>query len=129
MKGRVLRPAGKKRDPHLTVVLGHKAGGSMVHTLVARTFLGPRPPGQDVRHLDGNPCNNRVDNLAYGTRTENILDVYRIGGSWRALSVDQVQDIRRRLWEGERGTDLAREFGVGQACISAIKHRRTYSWL
>ena len=129
MRGRILKPAGSKRNPHLYVVLGHGAPGSPVHQLVARTFLGPCPTGQEVRHLDGDPLNNRADNLAYGTRTENILDVYRVGGAWRKLTVDQVLEIRNRLQNGERGIDLAREYGVGQSCISAVKTGRTYSWI
>lgn len=129
MKGRVLRPAGQKRDPHLFVVLGHKAHGSPVHSLVAAAFLGPRPAGQEVRHLDGNPQNNRVDNLAYGTRTENILDVMRIGRAWRKLTPDQVLDIRARLAAGESGVNLARLYGVSQTCISAIKARKVFAWL
>lgn len=128
LQGRVLKPAGQKTDPHLSVVLGHRAAGSTVHSLVARTFHGPCPPGQEVRHLDGNPLNNRADNLAYGSRTENILDVYRVGKAWRKLTIEQVQDIRQRLRAGERGVDLAREYGVGQSCISAIKTGRTYAW-
>ena len=129
VRGRILRPAGQRKDPHLSVTLGHKAAGSCVHSLVALTFLGPRPEGYDVRHLDGDPLNNRVENLVYGTRTENILDVYRTGRAWRALTTEQVQDIRARLNAGERGADLAREYGVGQACISAIKHGRAFEWL
>ena len=129
MRGRVLKPAGSKYNAHLTVVLGHGSNGSAVHKLVALAFLGPAPVGCDVRHLDGDPLNNRVDNLAYGSRTENILDVYRIGRAWRALNVDQVRDIRRRLQAGERGADLAREYGVGQGCISSIKRGRTFAWL
>ncbi len=129
MKGRVLRPACQKRDPHLSVVLGHGAAGSAVHRLVAAAFLGPCPEGQEVRHLDGDPQNNRAENLAYGTRTENILDVYQTGRAWRSLTICQVVDIRRRLQEGERGADLAREYGVGEACISAIKHGRSFAWL
>ncbi len=129
MRGRVLKPAGQKTDPHLSVVLGHGAAGSLVHRLVALTFHGPCPPWQEVRHLDGNPQNNRADNLAYGTRTENILDVYRVGKAWRALTAEQALDIRRRLQNGERGVDLAREYGVGQSCISDIKTGRTYAWI
>lgn len=128
-KGRVLKPAGQRTDPHLRVVLGHGTPGVLVHVLVAATFLGPRPEGYDTRHLDGNPTNNRLDNLTYGTRTENILDVYSTGRAWRTLTIEQVREIRRRLSAGERAADLAREYGVGDACISAIKHRRTYSWL
>ena len=45
-----------------------------VHRLVAEAFLGECPEGQEVRHLDGNPANNVLPNLCYGTRSENNLD-------------------------------------------------------
>lgn len=129
IRGRVLKPAGQKNDPHLRVTLGHGANGSCIHQLVALTFLGPCPDGQEVRHLDGNPLNNRVDNLAYGTRTENILDVYRIGHAWRRLTAQQAQDIKRRLYSGEPGITLAKEYGVSRSCVSAIKTGRTFKWI
>lgn len=129
MKGRVLKPAGQKTDPHLRVVLEHGGTGQCVHTLVALTFLGPRPDGMDVRHLDGNPLNNRVSNLAYGSRTENILDVMRIGKPWRKLTTAQVMDIKRRLSSGCNGAALARDYGVSQSTISAIKRGRTFAWV
>ena len=50
-----------------------------VHTLVASAFIGPRPEGQHVRHLDGNPRNNTSGNLSYGTVRENALDTVRHG--------------------------------------------------
>lgn len=129
MRGRVLKPSGTKRNPRLSVVLDKGKPCSFVHQLVARAFLGPQPKDQDVRHLDGNPLNNSVDNLAYGSRTENILDVYRIGRAWRTLTTEDVLDIRARLERGERGTDIARAYHVSQSCISAIKKGRAYSWL
>lgn len=129
MRGRVLKPACSKANPHLYVVLGHKAKGSPVHQLVARTFLGPQPEGLDVRHLDGDAQNNRIDNLAYGTRTDNILDVYRVGRAWRKLTTEDAQSIRSRIRAGEKLTEIARAYSVSLSCISAIKHGRTYSWL
>lgn len=129
MRGRMLKPASSKYVPHLSVVLGHGNMGSPVHQLVALTFHGPRPEGQDVRHLDGNPLNNRAENLAYGTRTDNILDVYRIGKAWRTLTIDDVRNIRQRISEGEKGADIARIYGVSQGCISSIKKGRTFGWL
>ncbi|WP_158710499.1 NUMOD4 motif-containing HNH endonuclease [Streptomyces flavochromogenes] len=51
----------------------------LVHQVVAVAFLGPRPAGQEVRHLDGDPLNNAVSNLAYGTRSENAQDKQRHG--------------------------------------------------
>lgn len=52
-----------------------------VHQLVALAFIGPCPPGQEVRHLDGNPANRSASNLVYGTHGENMHDVIRHGTS------------------------------------------------
>jgi hypothetical protein len=121
LKGQVLRPAGNKYNPHPYVVLGHGHAGSPVHQLVAAAFLGPRPEGCDVRHIDGDATNNRANNLCYGSRTENILDVYRIGRPWRKLTLDDIRDIYTRVRGGEKGVDLAREYNISQSAISAIK--------
>lgn len=46
-----------------------------VHRLVALNFLGLPPfAGAEVRHLDGNHVNPRVDNLAWGTKRDNAAD-------------------------------------------------------
>ena len=45
-----------------------------VHQLVALAFIGPRPNGLEVRHLNGDSLDNRVENLAYGTTSRNQLD-------------------------------------------------------
>lgn len=50
-----------------------------VHRLVGEAFIGPLPPGLQTRHLDGNPANNAVTNLAYGTQSENMQDSIRHG--------------------------------------------------
>lgn len=50
-----------------------------VHQLVAVTFIGPRPDGAEVRHLDGDRSNNSLANLVYGTTAENAQDRVRHG--------------------------------------------------
>lgn len=55
-----------------------------VHSLVAAAFLGPRPEGLVVRHLDGDATNNSVTNLRYGTHSENLLDQVAHGTHWLA---------------------------------------------
>lgn len=45
-----------------------------VHRLVLLAFVGPRPHGMVVRHLDGDKANNALSNLAYGTYSENEFD-------------------------------------------------------
>lgn len=45
-----------------------------VHVLVAHVFIGNRPEGKQLRHLDGNKLNNVVSNLRYGRAKQNADD-------------------------------------------------------
>ena len=73
MKGRVLRP-GASTSGHLHVVLRNPKKSRTIHAIVAEIFIGPRPNGMEIRHLNGNPADNRLVNLEYGTRSENSED-------------------------------------------------------
>lgn len=78
-KGRLLRP-GPSNFGHLSVVLGRR-NTRMVHELVLTAFVGPRPAHCECRHLNGDPADNRLENLRWGTRSENILDAVK-HGTW-----------------------------------------------
>lgn len=43
-----------------------------VHSLVLEAFVGPRPPGMDVSHLNDVRDDNRLENLCYESRSDNI---------------------------------------------------------
>jgi hypothetical protein len=77
---RILRPSASNCG-HLrqTLMRDGERVSMLVHRLVLLAFVGPCPEGQEVRHLDGDPTNNRLDNLVYGSRSENIRDRYRHG--------------------------------------------------
>lgn len=126
---RILRPGRYCKSGHLSVALRRNTAGQPVHQLVMKTFVGPAPAGMEVLHKNGNPQDNRLENLHYGTRTQNILDVYHQGGRWRKLSIEDVEMIRFGLFCGFKGVELSRMFHVSQSVISAIKHGRTYGWL
>lgn len=73
-KDGILRGSNNQGYRVVNLVKDGKKKSCQVHVLVAAAFIGPRPEGMDVCHGDGNPSNNRLDNLRYGTRSENILD-------------------------------------------------------
>jgi hypothetical protein len=76
VRGGLLRPV--VRHGYLTVGLGRNRIVS-IHSLVAAAFIGPRPAGMHIRHLDGDKSNNYVTNLCYGTPAENAADGLRMG--------------------------------------------------
>lgn len=81
LPGRILKP-GSLRGKHLYVNLrndGGKRRTRYVHQLVLEAFVGPRPEGQEVRHLNDEPKDNRLVNLAYGTASANMHDRVRNG--------------------------------------------------
>lgn len=52
-----------------------------VHVMLLETFVGPKPTPQHVtRHLDGDRTNNTLDNLKWGTLSENAADTRRHRG-------------------------------------------------
>jgi hypothetical protein len=89
-KGRVLRPVVWSPSAHYPAVTlsgerGQRQRKRTVHELVLEAFRGPRPeppPGvyrMEARHLDSDPANNALSNLAWGTMNENRQDTIRMG--------------------------------------------------
>ena len=67
---------------HVGVTIAGKA--TRVHRMVCEAFHGrPGPDQRLVRHLDGDPQNNRVRNLAWGTFADNRRDSQRHGNKRR----------------------------------------------
>lgn len=67
-----------------------------VHRLVALAYLPSRPsPQHEIRHLNGDPADNRAENLAWGTRKENAVDKERHGRTSRGKRHSEA--IRRAL--------------------------------
>lgn len=102
-----------------------------VHRLVAAAFLPPRPPGAELRHLDGDKRNNAATNLAWGTPLENARDRDAHGTTARGsrmgtarLTEDQVREIRQLGRSETNQYEIAARFGVHQATVSRILLRK-----
>ena len=79
--GKIMKPY-KQNLTYRTVDLyknGKRVARGLVHRLVANAFI-PNPDNKpEVNHIDGNPNNNRVDNLEWVTHYENHLHAHKTG--------------------------------------------------
>jgi hypothetical protein len=116
------------RGNYLMVVLYNPKHTFAVHHLIMAAFVGERD-GLYVLHANGNPKDNRLENLRYDTQSENIYDVYRQGKAWKKLTVDDVEGIRFGLFCGFTCARVGELFGVGHQAISKIKNGDRYAWL
>ena len=128
--GRVVGPSGKQLKPmishsgHLYVFIDRKR--RYIHRLVLESFIGNCPDGLECRHLDGNPHNNHVDNLAWGTKLENTND-RRLHGTmpiphksaWTKLKPENIPTIRF-LSLSYSSRSIARIFGTSHTTIQKI---------
>lgn len=125
----------KESSGYMTVAIRGKTTG--VHKLVAHAFLGNQKRGIQVRHLDGDPTNNDLSNLKYGTGKENADDMVAHGRSARGKKhhlnkLDEAEVFAiRRLLNGQVYTwrSIAEKFGVNKATIGDIASKRTWAWL
>lgn len=81
VRGRIMRPHPNSRGHYLIVDLTYagQRRTRLVHRLVGEAFFGPLPHGLQTRHLNGNSFDNRLVNLRYGTRLENVQDAIAHG--------------------------------------------------
>lgn len=104
-----------------------------VHRLVLEAFVGTCPDGMECRHLDGDPSNNMLENLCWGTPKQNQHDRKQHGTfghreqhSQAKLNEAAVQEIRSTTGRGS-GNALAKKFGVAPSVISRVRSGELWS--
>ncbi len=128
---RELKPfVGKRGYLKVTCRIGGKERTGAVHKMVLDAFVGPCPEGMECRHLDGNPANNRLKNLAYGTPKQNADDRMRHGHYARGeqhqnakLTEEQVREIKAAPRRYGLCVEFAKRFGVSRDCVRTARSR------
>lgn len=124
------KAAINKKHHVVTLRVGGQQESRYVHLLVLEAFIGPRPVSEERIegcHKDGDPNNNRVENLRWGTSAENSADAITHGTMPRGsrhgrskLCEAAIPEIRSKWAEGESISSLAREYGVDWATIKRV---------
>jgi hypothetical protein len=68
-----------RRTIHLRASSPGRETTHLVHRLVLEAFVGPCPEGMEACHNNGDPADNRLENLRWDTRSANAKDKVRHG--------------------------------------------------
>jgi HNH endonuclease/NUMOD4 motif len=137
LKEKILKPWVGNKLGHLQIAIRvrGRVKGFWLHRLILEAFKGPCPEGMECRHKDGNPINNKISNLRWGTHKRNVRDQIkhgtlrpppsRIGEANNKTKISKKDALRiKRIFSvpQPRGTiaKVAREFGVSRDIVSSI---------
>lgn len=144
--GRILTLNAHRRGyPVVSLSSAGKSANRLVHQLVLEAFVGPRPEGWVVNHIDANRRNNYLSNIEYVTYVENALHTIKIGrgqvgeNHWKRKRpeliargddhpntkvTDQMAvDIRAALTNGETVQSVMARFGLSAVTVSRVRNR------
>ncbi len=138
--GRVMKPMVRGKKNYLYVGLRNKNGHTamlFVHRLVLETFVGPCPDGMVCCHNNGDPTDNRLENLRWDTHVSNQKDRIAHGTARRGENHSQakITEHQARLLRSlaskpryRRGLvhTLAAAWGVSKKTIYSVMYG--HSW-
>lgn len=106
----------------------------LVHHLVLEAFVGPRPDGHEASHVNGDVLDNRLENLVWETKQENMDRKVAHGriprgeGHFNAsLTEDLVRELRLLREAGASYAELGRRFGVSRYSVRQACVRKTWN--
>lgn len=121
----------------------HASRVMLIHRVIMLTFVGPRPTGMHIDHVNGVRHDNRFANLEYVTPAENnrraVARAYEEGREWGGarppiaprlteherhpggkFSPAIISEVRRSAAAGERQCDIAARLGMSFQHVSSV---------
>jgi hypothetical protein len=131
--GKVLKPYDSNGYLKVSLTAKDKKRKVAVHRLVLEAFVG-KPIGKlDCCHWNGIRTDNRIDNLRWASRSENVKDAKRHGtfpigekNGQAKLTANDVKKIRDLKMTGHTEMDLAKMYNVSRGAISDICRMRNW---
>lgn len=104
-----------------------------VHVLIMLAFVGMPPEGMEVCHINGDQTDNRLENLRYGTRANNMEDAIVHGtttrGEKNAMAVLTTEQVLAIKHSKDNATVLANRYGISEQHARRIRRGARWGWL
>lgn len=106
-----------------------------IHRLVAEAFIENPLNLTDVNHIDGNKLNNRIDNLEWSSRSDNMKHGFKTGlinntgilhGN-NKYSEDQIRQVKQLIGQELASIQIEKLTNVKASTVNAI--RKGLQWI
>jgi hypothetical protein len=123
IKGSILNTGGGYK--YFQVQRDGKRINFLFHHLVAKHFIGDRPEGLVIDHIDRNPLNNILENLRYCTQRENMYNTHK----YRSDITENDKRLRRNIISRDRDRRNGRVKGnIRPKGLGSIKQTKNGNW-
>lgn len=99
-----------------------------IHRLMAWAFFGKQKKGIEVRHLNGDSLDNRIANLAYGSKSDNMQDSIRHGtfsmSEWHPCAKLTKEQVCEIYLSTEHYKEVAKKYKIHPFTVHKIKRRK-----
>lgn len=121
--GRILRKCTSGKYPFVILTYNSLSANFRLHRLVAEAFLGARPTGMQINHIDGNKQNPCLENLEYVTPSQNVCHSISTGLYKHGTPIE-IQLAVREMFQCEKPryymTEIAQKFGISVDNVKTI---------
>lgn len=135
-KGLIKRKYSLARDGYKRIKLTHGGSTLRLHREVLKAFSRKPKEGELCRHLDGNPQNNNISNLKWGTPKENAQDCLKhqrnpfqlLVGEFSPVakfSDNVVAEIRACHEAGFSYREIIEAYNISKSHVSYIVNNKT----
>lgn len=105
----------------------------LVHRLVLMAFDRNPVGKEEALHKDGNPKNNFIENLKWGTSKENSQDSILHGTIARGKDLPQTKlsesDVKKIRADKRTSTEISKEFGISPRHVRGIKANEYWKYI